>query len=240
MEENWREFALPAGSALLIILITFFFLIPKVRQILALRSSIAGQKAQISRLSQKVSDLLTLSEADLAESAGLVTEAFPPQQDMFKSLAMTKKIFEDNGLLIESFSFSGSVSSSSAASKTPAEEKSPLKINVSFYANFENFRKMIKEVEKILPLMKVEGLKFGSLEATASASIPSLSGKISLVSFSSPLPKTMGRTDQPLPKISNEDKKLIEELKTFSRYQVEEEVSTASALPVGKENPFSF
>jgi len=237
-EDVLREFGLPLGGGILVVILTFFFLIPKVKEINSLRTDIAQQKQEINLLSQKIADLKTLSEVDLQESVDLVKEALPPEKDPFKSLAMAKKIFQDSGVAIESFKFITSVSSGSAQKKV---DLSPLTISVSFFATFENFKQMIKEVEKILPLVKVEGLKFGSLEATASASLPNFSGKISIASFFVPFPKEMGKIEEPVPKISNQDKKFIEELKSFARYQPEVSNELAfPAGPAGKENPFPF
>ncbi len=243
LEEPLREFGFPLAGGLLVILITFFFLIPKIGEIFSLRGEMTKQKEEINRLSQKISDLKTLSEADLADSASLATEALPSQKDIFQTLSVVKKIFQDNGLLVESFKFSGSISSSSGQTKEAAGLISPLTLNVSFFSSFPNFKEMVKDIEKILPLMMVNGVRFGSLEATPSASLPNLSGKIDIISFSSPLPKVMGKADQPLAKISVADKKLIEELKTYLTFKEEtlvEEGSPSGSLSVGKDNPFPF
>ncbi len=234
-----REFAVSIIAGVVVVILTLFFLIPKTREIFSLRQELSKQNAQISKLSQKLADLKSLSEADLQTSANLVLETLPVSQDPFVVLATAEKIFLDNGIFLESFKFLNSVDNPSGKK---AEEITPLGISFSFSTTFNNFKEMIKVTENVLPLIKVEGIKFGSVEASESASMPNLSGKISFISFSAPLPKDIGKIDQEIPKISSKDKDFIDKLKEYQTFRVQEVPSeeTNISMPVGKENPFPF
>lgn len=228
--------------ALLVVAVAALLILPsRVREILSLRTEISGQNQEIDQLKQKLADLNSLSEADLFESSTLVLEAFPPEGDLFRNMLMVRKIFRDSGVLLESFKFVGDFSTGSAQTvkevQPTAGGLSSLKMGVFFSSSFESFKEMVKSMDKILPLTSIENIKFGSIEATESASFSGLSGRMNIVSYFSPLPKTMGRAEQPLPKISNQDKKLIEELRTYIRFQ-EEPSSGEPVLEVGRENPF--
>lgn len=237
LENVLREFAISIIAGVLVVVLTLFFLIPKTKEIFSLRQELAEQNLQIAKLSQKLADLKSLSEADLQTLANLALEALPVNQDPFKVLSTAEKIFLDNGIFLKSFEFLNPVSSPSGES---VEEVSPLGVSFSFSTTFNDFKEMIKETEKVLPLIKVEGIKFGLEEASESASMPNLSGKISFISFFAPLPKDIGKIDEELPKISSKDKEFIDKLKEYLIFPEEPSEEINLSLPAGKENPFPF
>jgi len=237
LESVFRDFAVPIIAGVLVVMLTLFFLIPKIREVFSLRRELTAPNNQISKLSRKLADLKSLSEADLQTSANLVLGVLPVNQDPFKTLAVAEKIFLDSRIFLESFKFLNSVASPSGEN---AEEISPLGISFSFSANFNNFKEMIKKTENILPLLKIDGVKFGSVEASESASMPYLSGKISFISFSAPLPKDIGKIDKEIPKISSKDKDFIDKLKGYLTFSEEPMKDVNLSLPAGKDNPFSF
>ncbi len=242
LTELLHELAWPLAAAALALVVTLIFLVPKLGQILSLRREINQQNQEIKQLQQKLADLNTLSEAELFESSSLLEEALPPEPDLFKNMIILRKTFEENGVTLDSFRLLGGLASGSAGPAGQVAGLSTLRMEVAFSAPFESFRQMIKAMEKILPLTAVKRIKFGSLEATESGSLAGLAGKAEVISFFSPLPKTLGKAEQPLPKITNQEQKLIEELKLYTRYQagvsVEELISSPSA--VGRDNPFSI
>jgi len=242
LKELLRELAWPLAAAGLAVVVTLIFLFPKIGQILSLRTEISEQNKEIKQLQQKLADLNTLSEPELFESSSLLEEALPGEADLFKNMIIVRRVFEENGVFLDSFRLLGGLASGPAQGSDQVAGLSALRIEVAFSAPFESFRQMIKSMEKILPLTTVKRIKFGSLEATESASLFGLSGKVEVINFFSPLPKTLGKVEQPLPKITNQEQKLIEELKLYTRYQagvsVEEPVSSPSA--VGRDNPFSI
>lgn len=237
LENILREFVISIIAGVLVVVLTLFFLIPKTKEIFSLRQELATQNSQISKLSQKLADLKSLSEADLQISTNLVLQALPINQDPFNVLSTAEKIFLDNGIFLDSFKF---LNSAASPSGNNVEEISPLGVSFSFSTTFNDFKEMIKETENFLPIIKVEGIKFGSVEASASASMPNLSGKISFISFSAPLPKDIGKIDKEIPKISSKDKEFIDKLREYQIFQTEPSEGIDTSLPVGKENPFSF
>ncbi|HUW24048.1 MAG TPA: GspMb/PilO family protein [Patescibacteria group bacterium] len=245
VKELLKELSWPLAAATVAVVVILVFLIPKVNQIFSLRADIKEQNQEINQLKQKLADLSTLSEAELFESSSLALEALPAEGDLFRNMTMVRQIFKENGVTLDSLKLVGAFATGSGQTTSQVAGLSALTMNVSFLASFENFRQMIKSIERMLPLTAVEGVKFGSLEtaeATESAALTGLSGKMNVISFFSPLPKSLGRVDQLLPKVSNQEMKLIEDLRSYSRYQagvpVPEPVSSPSAI--GRDNPFSI
>jgi len=241
LNEILREFGLPLAIFLLVIAGCFFFIIPNVKQILVLRSELKKQSQEITALSAKVADLKTLSEAELYESANLLQEALPAEKDFYKVITLVKQLCQQNNVTLVTFSFSpGEIASESAKEKS-ALGLSSTSISLEFVSSFEDFLKLTNQVERILPLAEVSGIKFSlgtENGASASGNLLGFSGKMNLMTYYAPLPKVLGDLEKPLPKISNQDKKLIEDLKSYFKFQPEAEETPE--VTVGRENPFPF
>lgn len=235
---SFKDFYFPIFVGLLVLLLSPLFLIPKIKKIPEMRRTITAQEKEANGLSQKLSDLESLDEAELFNTSSLLLEALPAQKDFYQILTMSKKIFKDNTSSLKSFDSSpGKVSTESAEVKKEDSTSAPLVLKIVFAASYDNFINLLSSFSKTLPVVEVESIKFDSLAATSSGNFLDLEGTISLKSYYSPLPKTIGKIDAPLPKISNQGKTLTEELEGYLRYK-EEEVGAQESIIVGKENPF--
>jgi hypothetical protein len=99
---------------------------------------------------------------------------------------------------------------------------------------------MIENIDKMLPLVTIDRIKFGTVNATESGSLADFSGKISIMSYFGPLPKTLGKPEEPLPKVSSQDRETVETLKNYKRYEPLAASEGEEVITVGKENPFPF
>lgn len=230
------EYLIPIVAIVLVVIGAVFLIVPKTGQIQEARSKIKQQETKISQLSQKAAELSSLSEMELYESSSLLLTAVPAEKDFYETLVMSKQIVTENGVFIESFKFApGEVSTESAKKAT----LSPLSFEINFNSSFESLKSMVENIEKMLPLVTIDRIRFGSVEATESGSLADFSGKINLMSYFCPLPKSLGAAEKPLPKIGSQDRELIEKLKSYKNY---EPLATEGeeVITVGKENPFPF
>ena len=106
----------------------------------------------------------------------------------------------------------------------------------------EKLSVLLEKLEKTLPLMEVDSIKFDSISlATSSSMIGVSSGLLTLQSYSLPLPKVLGSVDSALPKISASDQKVIDLLRSYNRYtQIAQEATITQPVIVGKDNPFPY
>lgn len=234
-----KEFTLPVAIVVVILLGFFLVLIPKFKQISELRQKVDLQKKTVNQLNQKVADLKTLSEAELFDSYTLLVEALPGEEDFYRVVMMSKKIFEKNNVNLSSFKFSPGTDAGSSGKNKALQGPQEMTVDVSFFSSFDNLKRMFTEVNNMLPLTEIESLKFGELvEATESGSLLNMNGKLSLVTYWAPLLKTLDKPEKPLPKISTQDRKLIEQLRGYLRFENQTVSETSSGVSVGRDNPF--
>lgn len=224
---------------------TTLVLIPKVQQIFEIKNQIDSQNTEIKKLSSKLVDLQTLSETELYDSSKLLLLAMPQEKDFFQVLSSVKKTLNDTQITMDSFGVSpGLISTESSdlrQNDVLSKGASSMQVKVSFFASPDNLGGLVGGLEKSLPLLEISSIKLTSLTGSASADLQVFGGEMVLNTYSSLLPKTIGKLDSPLPKMSAADQKLIEDLKSFNSPPAE--VSTETSLqPVvlGKDNPFPF
>ena len=235
-----KEVYFPVFIILAVVILGIFFLLPKIKQIIAQKAQIDSQKVEINKLIGKLQDLKTLSEADLYNSESLLLEALPQEKNFYGMLVQTKQIFEENGAFLNSFDLSPGLISTQSAQKTD-DNSTLLSMKLAFNASYLNFSDILEDFSRVLPLIEVEKIDFTNLSSTPSASLPDLEGTMSLKTFFSPLPKTLGKIDEPLPKIDNNGNTLIQELAKYNRFSLKLQASEESAtetVVVGKDNPF--
>lgn len=228
-----REIYMPAAVISFVLLAFFIFILPKVKGVLSMRAGLKKQSQEISRLSQKLADLQTLSEGELYGAAEILLRALPAEKDFYQAVNLIKSIFQKYGVRVVSFSLSpGNLSESGI----------PMPIKLLFFSRLAETANLVAELERSLPLLTVSSLALNNASATASGTLQDLEVELIVKSYAEPLPKVLPAVDKPLPKISNKDRQTIEDMRKFISYTAEEEssVSEVGSVVLGRENPFPF
>lgn len=227
-------------ASLIIIGLALYFFLPRLKEYQKIRKEIKTQETKITKLTQKLNDLNALSEKELQDNLNLAMSSLPAEKDFFQVIEGIKNIFGQEGILLSDFKFNvGDVSTASAeAGKSKTKEQNFFTINLSFLGTEEKTQMAVSRLEKSLPLLSVESIKFLSENASSSGQFETYLNSMTLRSYFSPLPKNLGSVDSPLPKIGSEQKKQLEVLSQYEVYQaLQGEVATQNVF-VGRENPF--
>lgn len=241
MKENLsfylKKFAFPLLIFSLITLSTIFLLLPKIGQIFITKDKIKKQEAEIVKLTAKIADLRSLSEADLVSNSELLSVALPLDNDVFVFLAVVKKTLADCSLVLEDFDVSPGIISSESAMPVSGIGVPSVSMKISLSGTFENIKKFLEKTEKYLPIIKSEEIEIvSSPNSTSSAEFINKS-EIKLIVFYQPLRTKLTDFIVPLPKVSAAGQKLIEELKTYERF-TSEAAETSQPVFVGRESLF--
>ena len=227
-----KDFLVPGFALIFVSFLTLFVLIPKFQEIMSFLSEGKKQTEKINQLSQKLAGLQTLSEAELFDSASLLLEALPAEKDFGNILRIIRKNASESNLSLESFKSSPGVVSTASSS---LEESGSMKLLITYTTSLSGLKNFLGLLDKSLPIISVESLKLTSPVSTVSASM-FIEGNMTISSLAKPLPKSLGGIEKPLTKLSSQETDLIEELRSYIRYQ--SEVAPAGSVVIGKENPF--
>jgi len=234
-----KDFLIPFIILIAISFLLVLFLIPKFNEILSIRKDIQKKDIEIEKLSQKLADLQTLSEAELYDMSTLLLSALPTKNDYYGILSSIRKSALDNNVILTDFNLTpGIVDDSDKPSGNGAVLSSSF--DLSFSAPDVSFKDFLTSIENSLPLISIKTIKIETKTSTESASFTNFTGEASIDSYFLGLPTFLGSTDKPLQKIDNNDKKFIDELKNYSVPVVKTDVTSLENVIVGKENPFPF
>lgn len=241
MKENLsfylKKFAFPLFIFSLVILSTIFLLLPKIGQIFVTEDKIKNQEAEIVKLTAKIADLRSLSEADLVSNSELLTAALPLDNDVFVFLAVVKKTLADCNLVLEDFDVSPGIISSESATPASGIGVPLISMKISLSGTFENIKKFLEKTEKYLPIIKSGEIKIVSTPNSTSSAEFTNKSEMKLIVFYQPPRTKLTDFTAPLPKVSALGQKLIEELKTYERFTYEA-AETTQPVFVGRESLF--
>ena len=220
----------------LIVLVSLFWLRPKIMAIMKANKELAANKKILAELTKKVTVLEGLSQPELSERVDLVLKVLPSEKDIPTVMVALKKIALNNGLVVSELNIPevGEIATVSAQSKVAKEEILPsLAVKLILIGSREKIISFLKQVETTAPLMRVSGLvinqKGGGLDEAL----------IDVKTYFLPFPKTLGKVEQAIIPVTSQEEKIFSQLSKIEFFQESESLSS-SPLPAGKADLFSY
>lgn len=218
-------FVVGVASLSLIILV----ILPQIRGYFNSKEDEKLMQNRLKSLEIKAEELEAIPEESLRRRVLSATVALPSEKDYTSIIGLLQRLTAEAGVNLESVTLdSGGVKETTGASSFG------VKIDVS--AGSSSFDEFLKKIESSPAVLKI-----GSL--TTDASVENvISGSLVIDVFYSPAPKALGSVDSPLPKLTEEEEVLAQEL--VSSIAIAPAVSTttseqpAKLPPRGKANPF--
>lgn len=212
-----RFILLPLSVGLIVVLTATLFALPKARAIIKLKGELAKEKERLSRLTEKATFLAGLDEYELERKVAVAEKALPSKKVMGEIFAALSFLSSEGDVSLSDLTVS--------PGKFYPEKFEELSFKITFKSSRDELKSFffIGKINQILPVMKVKGFN-----------IKRKTINLKLESYFSPTPKSLGKIDTPLPKISREEEKVygkISQLKSFEE--------RLPAVPRGREDPFS-
>ena len=221
---KFKAILLPVLVLLIVVFASLFFLRPKVSEIFKLRDSLAKNKESLARLTQKLASLEGLSQTELTAKTKTVTKVLPIEKDVPLILATLKTLATQTGVdLVEIKAEPGELS-------TDSDRLSFLAFELGFGGERNKLKDLLKEIEQVVPLMRIEEVVFFQSESLVEMSL-------NLNALFLPLPEKLASIETPVALLVPQEEKTYQELVEFKS------VSVSTGLPLvpsGKENPFAF
>jgi Tfp pilus assembly protein PilO len=222
---KYHHLFLPAVLVVSLVIGWTFFL-PRFEQIKGIYDSLQKGRARVSQLQTKIQDLETLNEYELSGKSEMLLTALPSQKNPVGMMTMVDQLAEENGLLVEELKVSPGEVATEAAEITEAGE---LVFKLTMSGDISQFLNFLKVANQSLPLVTIQIKNFD-------ISGQSFSTDVTLIGYYSGLPKTLGKAEAPVPKLTSEEEELLNQLRGYHLYQTE----TFEPQPGGKPNPFTY
>lgn len=213
--KKYRFVLLPLASGLIIVLTTTLFALPKIKTIVELKGGLGKEEAKLSRLTEKSALLEGLDEYELGKRVAMVEEALPSKKAVAEILAALSFVAEESNASLVGFDIS--------PGKLFPETFEEIIFKATFEGPRDEIEKILRRVNQVLPVTRVIGFNIKETKTT-----------LEIESYFSPLPKSLGKIDTPLPKISKEEEGVYRKIAQFESFE-----KRLPVVPTGKEDLFS-
>ncbi|MFZ5366311.1 MAG: type 4a pilus biogenesis protein PilO [Patescibacteria group bacterium] len=208
-----------------LVFLSWFFIIPKTREVFEAKTALSQEKNRLSKLGAKLQDLESLNEFELSERTNLSLKAIPDKKNVIGVMTSLRTQAAEEGLTIESLSVSPGELVSTGSAKASLGK---LDFKLEIQGSLEKVLGFFKKIQESLPLVSLKKVKieFSGENATV---------ELTLESYFLPLPQTLGVIDSPVPKLTSDEEKILTQISKFSY------LPPVSFPPgTGRTNPFSF
>ncbi|HUS52059.1 MAG TPA: type 4a pilus biogenesis protein PilO [Candidatus Bathyarchaeia archaeon] len=226
---KYRFVAFPLAIGGLILILTVFFLVPNISQIIKNRQELAQEKERLASLTQKLADLEGLDEVELSTRADLVLKALPVEKDVPLILTTLSGLGEETGVVLTKISATPGELSTAAAQKKESKTNS-LDFEITISGTLGSITNFLDRLVSTLPVIQVNSVSLG-------ADDPEAGVEISLDAYFFPLPETLGAVEKPIVKISTDEEIAY---KKIEKVRPPPGGETLPLVGSGKENLFSF
>lgn len=198
-----------------------------VDRLLATREQIGKVGRQNELLEGKLVTLQSLNQGSLTQDFELAIQAIPSSDSTLFSLATIRQLTNDRSLTINNLRIIGT----DPGENKKVGEMRKVELRFDIQGGLTPTVSFLDELRKSAPLMKVVRVRS---TISGSAALTNLS----ILSSWSPLPETIGKVDDPLQTISQDEKNILSQLGQLRPPQGVGLVIPAA--PQGRENPFAF
>lgn len=218
-------FAVGLASIALILLV----IIPQLRSYFSSKEDRQVTLNRLKILESKAVELESISDKDLTRRLQSATLALPSEKDYTTIIGLLQKMSAETGVSLQS------VILDTGGSKDTGGGVSSFSVKIECSSSKFGFDEFLKKIDGSYAVLKI-----GSL-STDIAIDDSIAASLVLDVYYSPAPKILGSVDSPLPKLTEEEEALAQELSAnFVTAPVTSGVSgqPVNILPRGKVNPF--
>ncbi|MBI4037368.1 type 4a pilus biogenesis protein PilO [Candidatus Daviesbacteria bacterium] len=212
------------GSGLASVIILTLVIIPQFLSYLQIQNQISSIKDRSSSLEVKASELESFDSSAISKDLQVVFAVLPTSQDVPKTVTVLQTLVKNAGLELKSVSFT-------SAGKTADKSSIQISLTVEGPINLvRNFLISLKDAPQVIQVESI-GVQMQRMGGAATADLP-------LSIYYEDAPKNIGSLDQPLPKLTADEEKLLNQLSNIAVPLTNYLDATASSVPLGKTDPF--
>lgn len=221
-----KLFILPA-IAVVVVIVAFYLLNPRVRDIFVLNKSIKDLEGKIANVDKKLSILQLLDSNVLLSQVREAEKALPSEKDIPGLLAALDRLAQETGISITSFQVvPGEVTATGSAQAVGAES---LPFKMSIAGGYDSVKSFLTRA-----VNSNRALRIRSVAMTTQAGPASTSASLDMETFYQMIAKIKFAPSDKLPDITAEEQRALEKASQRPYFS---EIS-GTRPPTGKINPF--
>ena len=234
--KSLEQLSLPGISVLLVVILTVVVLIPQIIGSISDQREIGDLRLKVARLTEKATLLANLDSAELSVRSLELSQALPADEDLGYFMTAIRSMSRRAGLVFTGVDFvGGGVSQPTYAPGVPKvarrrvavqPKENFVRLAVLLSGDMGSLETFLREVEASVPLSVIEEFSFSRDQGSL------LVARLTLKYFYSPLPETLGKTDQPAPVVTQAEEQLYDRLTEFRA----PEVVQLPRIPTGNPN----
>lgn len=210
-------------GGIVLIILTWSFVNPKINETFEAKKQLESDKGKLLRLQNKLAELEGLNEVELLETTKVSLRAISTEKNFMEALDTIGQVANEKGLAIESFSVN--------PGELSVSEKGEISYKLTVVGPLDGVSSFMSEINNTLPLISLVGNLSLNISEGESTTID-----LQAENYFLPPPKTIGKTDSPVPKLSAAEEKALSSISSFTFFPQESFPSAGG----GKEDPFSF
>lgn len=252
--ESLKVCLIPVVVGLVILALLLKIVKPKINEIFVLRSDINLAREKLSRLTEKEATLTSFDQEVLEKQFLVANEALPSDQDVPGFLAQMERLAQESGVLIENVSLIGGKLATPSAEKESkvlgeTSEKIPSEKGEAEFKGKVILKGVLADIFKFLS--KMDGSRrvvnpekiYLTVPPSDKATPSAVTAQLTLRVYWHPLPATLGKVDEPLPKLSQKDKEVLEKIENLAFLSKPLPISPrfgVEATPSARLSPFGI
>ncbi len=226
--EFYRKYKLiiwPVVVGVCCLVILMLVVLPQLLTYFSKRTETDELNNRLGVLEAKAQELEQLDDKVYSNNLKLALGALPSDKEVPQSLNILQSFITQSGMTLENIRFLANTDPSST------EQKNTYQIGITVLGSLDSVKRLLLQVNNSPRIFRLDMINVNTLKG-----VSSVEADLTFTLFYEPQGTEIGSIDQPLPKLTDADQKLLGDLSNRTRI-----VSTGTSnlnIPLGKLNPF--
>ncbi len=222
--QKYKQYTVAALVVFFSLSLVLIVLIPQILQYFQTSDSVFEQNQRLQNLEKKAAALQQIDESVYKRDMDIVLTALPDDKDFPGALTQLLNLLRSSNLQLDDINFAGSSAVGSGL------QEFDIKVDIS--GDTEGFKGFLSNIRNIPRVMTVN-----EIQASSPKDGTKIQASLGLQIYSQPLPNTLGKIEQPLPVLSQQDLELLNKVKSNVN-SMPAVVTVTSGGVRGKTDPF--
>jgi Tfp pilus assembly protein PilO len=228
----YKHIILPIMVGVSSLIIVLLVLIPQISSYLQINGTIADNTQKLGVLQAKAQDLSSIDEQAYQKNLQTVYQLLPTDKSIPEILIVLQTLLNRSGLSLENIKLT--ISNDETSTKT--KKKQELPVSISVRGAKSSLQRFLTDLQNSPRLMRVDSISATSSKGTTAVEI--IDADIMIEAYYEPPVTSIGAVDQPLPKLTQEEQKLLQSLGSRLIINTNTPVGSTSAVPIGSSSAF--